>query len=135
VELIQAHGLRVDDATHYSGIGTSSTTVQAAARGRFSNVAEELGLLGQRLGWAAKGIWTALSAMQSPPGCRFRQGALTLCWRFSHRARAFRRDIDQRRRPAEHEQLFALLRRALVQLGNMGLMIRGAPPLLVKTHL
>ncbi len=132
LELIQSHGLQAEDAAHYSGLGTAAIAVQTASRGRYRNVADEYGLIGQRLGWAAKGIWTALSATHAPLDSSFRQGALTLCWRFSLRARAPRREHDRRTRHDGLDAENALLRRGLVMLGNMGLQIRGAAPLLVR---
>ncbi len=132
LELIQGHGLRPEEAASYSGLGTMTVTVRTAARGRYRNVADELGLMGQRLGWAAKGIWTVLSAMQSPLDSRFRQRSLDLGWRFSRRARALRREHDTRHRSPEFEKEGDLLRRALVWLGNVSLQIRGGAPLLVR---
>ncbi len=49
VELVERHALDMRDAAAFSGIGKAGVVVQADRECRFRNVADELGMVGQRL--------------------------------------------------------------------------------------
>ncbi len=132
VELIERHGMDLRDAAAYSGIGKSGTTVHDNRVGRYRNVADDVGLTGQRLSWAAKALWTVISAMCTPISSRAREGYLSLALPMSSRARAFRHEIINRPSMAENMEHVSILVSALQLLGKAGLQVRGIPPLIVR---
>jgi hypothetical protein len=127
VELIEAHGIDVRDGAPYSGLGQAPVVVASGHRGRFRSVPDELGLRGQRLAWSAKALWNSIALMGSPVGSEFRTRALTLAWSMSHRARAYRRELD-RQDPVEDASGRSSLRKALALVGSASLTVHGIPP-------
>ncbi len=132
LELIERHGIDPRDGAPYSGLGQAPVFVQSERRGRFHNVADELGLVGQRLAWAAKSIWTIIGAMGSPIGSRARTDFLSLAKTMAPRARAFRREILNRTAQLAAIDIVhrSILIDALQLVGRAGLQVRGVPPML-----
>ncbi len=132
IELIESHGMDLRDAAHYSGLGQAPVTVQANRNGRYSNVADELGLVGQRLAWSAKGLWTIIAAMGSPLGTKGRADFIAFAKTMAPRAMAFRREISSRQfsHDTPEHSYRVTLNNALLLIGRAGLRVRGIPPLL-----
>ncbi len=135
IELVGAHGLHYHDAGHFRGIGRAGTYVQSESRGRYRNVADDLGLIGQRLSWTSKALWAIIVAMNSPIGSELRSKYLGLAASMAPRALAFRRELRARATGADSQRdHIGILSGALHIVGKAGLTVRGIPALLRRLH-
>jgi exonuclease III len=91
VELFDSLGIPPDERVHYMGIGAETRVVTASATGRFRDVADELGITGQRLCWALKGVRLLTSAAAAAPGSDAQRKRIEVCSRLAWRAAAFLR--------------------------------------------
>ncbi len=132
IELVERHGMDVRDAVAFSGIGKVGIAIHHDCDRRFRNVACDFGLAGQRMCWAAKALWTCISAMCSQIGSPARGGFLDLALPMSARARAFRHEILHRPGFASSVEHSDVLLSALRLLGRAGLQTRGIPPLITR---
>ncbi len=131
VELFAAHGVDLHDAGVYRGMGRAGTMIQAEARGRFRSAADDVGLLGQRLAWASKALWSVIVAMGAPLDSQHRRRYLELASTMAPRAMAFRRELNARpNNYAGSIDHLRILMDALRLVGRAGLRVRGVPALL-----
>ncbi len=135
IELVSAHGIHYHDAGHYRGIGRAGTYVQSESNGRYRNVADDIGLIGQRLSWVSKALWAVIVAMSSAIGSIDRARYLGLASTMAPRALAFRREIQAREMGGDnHRDHIDILSGALHAVGKAGLTVRGIPALLRRLH-
>ncbi len=132
IELIQRHGLEYDEADAHRGMGRASTFVQSRSRGKYRNAAGDLGLMGQRLAWTGKALWTIIVAMSSPLHSPTREKYINLAKTMAPRALAFRRELAQRSGDREGLEYISIISGALRAIGKAGLRVRGIPPLLQR---
>ncbi len=132
LELLQLHGINYRDGAAHMGIGRASVVVQTTGRGRFRNVADDLGLLGQRLTWTAKALWVMVSAMASPLDSAARNGYLSLAAAMAPRARAFRRELLRKAPGMADGPLLTKLLNGLNLMGRAGLQVRGVFALIIR---
>ncbi len=114
------------------GIGRDACVVKAAAAGRFKEVADELGLTGQRLGWAVRGMRLLVAAAEAAPGSRDQDKRISVCERVAHRAAAALR-AARRLSSREGEQQYLDVKIILLStLSRARLWRHGRPPFLTR---
>ncbi len=132
VELLDALGIPMEERVHYLGIGDEARVVGTSGKGRFREVADDMGLTGQRLDWAVRGARLLAAAAAAAPGSRDQQKRLEVCHRISCRAAAFLREA-RRRVPREAERDFHdTTLHLLAALARARLWRHGRPPLLTR---
>ena len=116
---------RVDSEGQYLGLGMQPVEVSALEQGRFRSVPDELGLIGHRMAWAARG----LRILQAYGPCwesqRDPEAILHLWGAIGHRAAAFLREPRTR---SNHLEAEAALRRGLQLLAAVVRPHHGQPP-------
>ncbi len=132
VELIEAFGMNYDEGEQHWGLGQAAVTIQSRSRGRFRNVADELGLVGQRLSWTAKALWTIIAAMGSVIGSEHRNRFLGIAAAMAPRARAFRRELQSKPQGSLDKTHTDILITALHAVGRADLQVHGVIPLLTR---
>ncbi len=132
VELLGTFGIPAEEQTKFMGIGMDVKVVQSPGPGRFREVADEMGLTGQRLDWAVKGIRALARALATDPGTDEQRKRLETCSRMSHRAAAHLREV-RRSRPRDNEvEYYDITVKLLATLSRSTLWRHGRPPLLTR---
>ncbi len=121
-----------EDEVAYMGMGLTPRLVSDGACGRFRNVPDELGLIGQRLTWVSRGLAVWLRV-----GNRISNGAdadkLTdTLWRIGHRAIAFACEEKRRKHTEELEHFQSSLKEALTFMATWSRTVRGARPAIAR---
>ncbi len=92
-ELLSVYGVaRTNDEIAYMGIGLPAREVQGSNMGRFRDVAEELGIVGQRLTWIARALAAFARHAQAAHENGLASWHMGVLTRFGHRGRAFLED-------------------------------------------
>ncbi len=130
-ELLSVYGVaRTDDETAHMGIGLPAREVQGSSMGRFRDVAEELGIVGQRLTWIARALAAfarhVQAARESGPDS-WQMGTLS---RLGHRGRAFLDDKRERWRRYHDAQVTDAIRNALKFIASWVRSVHRRPPIL-----
>ncbi len=132
VELFDALGIQADERIHYLGIGEDTRVVSCSGGGRFREVADEMGLTGQRLDWAVRGARLLSAAAAATPGSEDQGRRLDVCRRIACRAAAFLREA-RRRTPRDAEKSYHdTTVYLLTALARSRLWRHGRPPLLTR---
>ncbi len=128
VELMGALGIHEDDQEHYMGLGLPPKIVKAPANGRFASVHDDLGLTGQRMSWALRGLrWLELASTADHDSPRLDE-CIDAVHRVSNRARAYKRELRNWSYRQGEEPFREELLKVLVFLGRLNRWTRGPPP-------
>ncbi len=121
-----------EDEVAYMGMGLAPRVVLDSAGGRFRHVPDELGLIGQRLTWASRGLaaWQRVGIRKSN-GIDV-TGLADILWRIGHRAIAFLGEEKRRKHVEELAALQATLRNALAFMATWSRTTRGERPAVAR---
>ncbi len=117
-ELLDIMGLHGADAEAYRGIGLPPRVAQHTAECRFRDVPDEVGLLGQRIAWTAKGVHIVIFLRDCPAGERKDRLYDTLC-STSRRARAINQDMMRRPFSDNEKEWKDMVQSGLAFLSNL----------------
>ncbi len=132
LELFDALGIPDDECEAYMGLGSKSTVVRATGSGRYREVADELGITGQRLCWGLKGAKLLLSAMTAEVGSDRQRKGIRVCTSFAFRAAALLREVRKARVIEGELEYREATVNLLTLVARARLWRHGRPPLLTR---
>ncbi len=132
VELMGSLGIPPEDHIGYMGMGLPVKVVEASGQGRYREVADELGLVGQRLDWAVKGVRIVVAAMRAPPDSEEQWKKRDACNRISHRAAALLGEARRARPRDDEREYYEVVIKLMTTLDRIRLWRHGRAPLLTR---
>ncbi len=132
LELFDALGIPDDECAEFMGLGRHPTVVRTSGPGRFREVADELGITGQRLRWGIKGLRLLFATMSAEIGSEAQRKRIVVCTRLAYRAAALLRDVRKARILDGEQEYRDMTVSFLTTLARSRLWRHWRPPLLTR---